>query len=80
MSRTILAYLQENYGTQLTSASIAEDLSLSRKTVDAIVTALANPKRGLAERVVVEGVEKKVIQATAAGLTFDPDAVEEEEA
>lgn len=77
-ARTILAYMKENFGANITAVQAAEDLGLGRKTVDAIVTALA--KRSLAERTVVEGVEKKVIGLTKEGLAFDPDAVVETEA
>ena len=76
-ARTVLSFLKENYGANLTAAQIAEELGMARKTVDAIVTA-ALGKRGLAERFVVEGIEKKVITLTKEGLSYDPDADTEE--
>ena len=78
-ARTILSFLKENYGKNLTAVQIAEELGLARKTVDAIITS-ALGKRGLAERFVVEGIEKKVINLTKDGLSYDPDADVEVEA
>ena len=69
---TILKFLQDNTG-DYDYTEIAEKVNLAPKTVSGCITS-ALQKRGLAERVEVEGKEKKVIRLTVEGLSFDPDA------
>lgn len=75
-AKVVLSYLKENYGVNTTAAEVGEATGFTLKTIVGIVNGLV--KRGLAERLVVEGVGKKVIQATKEGLSFDPDAETEE--
>lgn len=69
-AQAILAHLQANVGTDETFVEVAEATGLEARSVNGTVTGLA--KRGLVERVSVEGVDKKVIRLTDAGRTFDP--------
>lgn len=69
-AQTILAHLQANVDTDETFVEVAEATGLEARSVNGTVTGLA--KRGLVERVSVEGVDKKVIRLTDAGRTFDP--------
>lgn len=71
-AQTVLRYLQANASAQLTADDIAEGTGLSSKSVNGIATGLQ--KKGLTERVEVEGIEKKVIRLTAAGEQVDPAA------
>ena len=57
-AQAILAHLQATAGTDETFVEVAEATGLA--------------KRGLVERVEVEGFDKKVIRLTDAGRTFDP--------
>ena len=69
-AQAILAHLQANVGADETFVKVAEATGLEARSVNGIVTGLA--KRGLVERVSVEGIDKKVIRLTDAGRTFDP--------
>lgn len=69
-AQAILAHLQANVGTDETFVEVAAATGLEARSVNGTVTGLA--KRGLVERVSVEGVDKKVIRLTDAGRTFDP--------
>ena len=69
-AQAILAHLQANVGTDETFVEVAEATGLETRSINGTVTGLA--KRGLVERVSVEGVDKKVIRLTDAGRTFDP--------
>lgn len=69
-AQAILAHLQANVGTDETFVEVAEATGLEARSINGTVTGLA--KRGLVERVSVEGVDKKVIRLTDAGRTFDP--------
>ena len=71
-AQTVLRFLQGNKDGQFTADGIAEGTGLSAKSVNGIATGLQ--KKGLTERVEVEGIEKKVIRLTAAGEQADPDA------
>lgn len=74
-AQTVLRFLQANVNGQFTADDIAEGTGLSSKSVNGIATGLQ--KKGLTERVVVDGIEKKVIRLTAAGEQADPDAEKE---
>ncbi len=71
-AQTVLRYLQANVKAQLTADDIAEGTGLSARSVNGVATGLQ--KKGLTERVVVEGIEKKVIRLTPAGEQVDPAA------
>lgn len=70
-AQTIIRFLQANAGAQLTANDIAEATGLAARSVNGTVTGLQ--KKGICERAVVEGIEKKVILLTPAGSTVDPD-------
>lgn len=77
-ARTVLSYLQENVGADVTYVQIAEATGLAPRTVNGIITS-ALVKRGLAERKTVEGQEKKLIVLTEAGVDYDPTTEDEAE-
>lgn len=76
-SLTVLNYLKEHKGENMTAQDIATALGMEKKSVDGIVTA-GLQRKGLAERVPAE-VELedgttaivKFIQATEAGIAYD---------
>jgi Mn-dependent DtxR family transcriptional regulator len=75
---TVLNYLKEIDGEKVTSADIAEALSMEKKSIEGIVTS-GLQRKGLAERVPAEieledGTHKavKFIRLTAAGKAFTP--------
>ena len=79
-SKTVLKYLKENHGTNLTAADVAEALDLEKRTVDGIFTS-AIQRKGLGVRVpgeieLEDGMHKQVkyLVLTEEGLAFDPDA------
>ena len=81
---TVLNYLKEINGENVTAADISEALGgeeagFSKKSVDGIVTS-GLQRKGLAERIPAEiqledGTHKpvKFIKLTAAGMEFNPD-------
>ena len=76
-SLTVLNYLKENAGKQMTAADIAEALGMETKSVNGIVTS-GLQRKGYAERIPAEieledGTHKpvKFIQATDAGMNYD---------
>ena len=83
-SRTVFEFVKANQGKrEITAADIAEGTGLETKQVNGIVTS-AFQKKGLMERIPAEmeladGSHKaiKLIRLTEAGMSFDPDAVEE---
>lgn len=68
-SRKVLTYLQDNPHADATQKVIAAATGLNPKSVLGILVSLT--KRGLVERIDVEGVEGKVARVTPAGATFD---------
>lgn len=79
-ARTILTYLQENVGKDLTYTDIAEATGLAPKTVNGVITSgLGRKDRLLVTRVKVEGNDKKLIVLTDLGATYDPTADDEAE-
>ena len=75
---TVLNYLKEVNGENVTAADIAETLGMEKKSVDGIVTS-GLQRKGLAERIPAEieledGTHKpvKFIRLTAAGMSFTP--------
>ncbi len=76
-AQTVLRYLQDHQGEQLTANMIAEATGLSPRSVNGTLTGLQKETAvhpGLTTRTEVEGVEGKVIGLTAAGIAADPDA------
>jgi DNA-binding MarR family transcriptional regulator len=71
-AQTVLRFLQANVKGQYTADDIAEATGLPSKSINGIATGLQ--KKGLTERVEVEGIEKKVIRLTDAGKQVDPSA------
>lgn len=69
-AQAVIRYLQANPGAQLTADDLAEALGLTSRQINGTATGLQ--KKRLTERVVVEGIEKKVIQLTAEGASIDP--------
>lgn len=82
---TVLNYLKENQGVNMTAADIADALGMQANQVNPIVTSgligTKEPKKNLAVRVDAEielqdGTHKavKFIKVTDAGLAYDHDA------
>lgn len=83
-SLVVLNYLQENHGTKMVAADIAEALGMEKRSVDAVVTS-GLQRKGLTERIPAQievtdedGNKKykdvKFIQCTEAGLKYDHEA------
>ena len=86
-SLTVLNYLKEIDGTNVTAADIADALGMEKKSVDGIVTSGLIRNKGLAERIPAEieladGTHKQVkfIKATPAGMAYDHAAAQAEDA
>ena len=77
-SAAVLRYLQDNPNANLTADDLAEALGFSARQINGVATGLQ--KKGLVERVEIEGIEKKVIRCTALGENIDPDAEKAEDA
>ena len=69
-AQAVLRYLQADPNGQYTADDLADALGLTSRQINGTATGLQ--KKGLTERVVVEGIEKKVIQLTSEGLSIDP--------
>lgn len=92
-TKTVLNYLKENDGVDLTSADISNDLGgdeagYGRKTIDGVVTS-GLCRKGLAERIPAEievtddegkvsHKQVKFIKLTDAGKVYDPEAEDAE--
>jgi len=77
-ARLVLDFLKSNYGKEVTYVQIAEATGLQPRTVNGIITS-ALKRRGLAERITIDGQEKKLIVLTEAGLVYDPTAEDTED-
>ena len=82
-SKKVLNYLKEINGENVTAADVAAALGLEKRSVDGIFT-YAIQRKGYGVRVPAEieledGTHKQVkfLTLTPAGMSFDPDAVEE---
>lgn len=82
-SRKVLTYLKEVNGEHVTAADVAEALGLEKRQIDGIFTS-AIQRKGLGVRTPAEieledGSHKavKFLSLTPAGMSFDPDAIEE---
>ena len=69
-AQAVIRYLQADPNGQYTADDLAEALGLTARQINGTATGLQ--KKGITERVVVEGIEKKVIRLTPDGLTVDP--------
>ena len=76
-AQMVMKYLQANPGADCTADDLAEALGLTPRQINGTATGLQ--KKGLTERVVVEGIEKKVIRLTAEGAAIDPEMAKPEE-
>ena len=83
-SKKVLNYLKDINGDQVTSADVADALGLEKRQVDGIFTS-AIQRKGLGVRTRAEielddGTHKavKFLSLTPAGLSFDPDAADED--
>lgn len=68
-AQTILTFLQNHEGEDLTHKDIAEALDISPRSVTGTVTGLQ--KKGFVERVETDDPKVKYIKATATGLELD---------
>lgn len=82
-SKRVLNYLKSINGQNVTAADVAEEMGLETEQVNGIFTA-AIQRKGLGVRTPAEieledGTHKQVkfLSLTPAGMSFDPDAVEE---
>lgn len=82
-SKKVLNYLKEINGENVTAADVAAALGLEKRSVDGIFTS-AIQRKGYGVRIPAEieledGTHKQVkfLTLTPAGMSFDPDAVEE---
>ena len=71
-AQAVLRYLQADPNGQYTADDLADALGLTSRQINGTATGLQ--KKGLTERIVVEGIEKKVIRLTPEGLSVDPAA------
>ena len=69
-AQAVIRYLQADPNGQYTADDLAEALGLTARQINGTATGLQ--KKGVTERVVVEGIEKKVIRLTPDGLSVDP--------
>ena len=69
-AQAVIRYLQADPNGQYTADDLAEALGLTARQINGTATGLQ--KKGITERVVVEGIEKKVIRLTPDGLAVDP--------
>ena len=83
-SVSVLNYLKEINGANVTAADVAEALGLEKRSVDGIFTS-AIQRKGLGVRTPAEielddGTHKavKFLSLTPAGMSFDPDAEDAE--
>ena len=81
---SVINYLKEVNGQNVTAADVAEALGLEKRTVDGIFTS-AIQRKGLGIRTPAEveledGTHKQVkfLSLTPAGMSFDPDAPDAE--
>ena len=80
---TVLAYLQNNAVSDVTTTDIAEALGMEKRSVVGTLTGLQKETKthpSLINRVEKEGVDEKVITLTADGAKFDPAAEKAEAA
>lgn len=71
-AQAVLVHMQANRGVDEVSGDIAAATGIEKKSITGVLNGLA--RKGLVERVEVEGVEGKVVRLTEAGAMADPDA------
>lgn len=69
-AQALVRYLQSDPNGNHTADDLAEALGLTARQVNGTATGLQ--KKGITERVVIDGIEKKVIRLTPEGLSIDP--------
>jgi DNA-binding MarR family transcriptional regulator len=69
-AQAVVRYLQADPNGNYTADDLAGALGLTARQINGTATGLQ--KKGITERVEVEGIEKKVIRLTAQGLSIDP--------
>lgn len=74
-ARAALEYLQAHNGEDLTSKDIAGALDIEPRSITGVLNGLQ--RKGLVERVVVEGQKDKLIKLTVEGMNVDPNAEKE---
>ena len=74
-AKIVLTFLQAHTGEDLTSKDIAEALEIAPRSITGVLNGLA--RKGLVERVVVEGEKDKRIVLTTDGAAADPNAEKE---
>lgn len=73
----VLVHMQANQDVNEMAPEIAAATGIDPKSITGVLNGLQ--KKGLVERVEMEGFEKKVIRLTSAGLSVDPDAEKDAE-
>ena len=68
-AQAVIRYLQADPNGQYTADDLADALGLTSRQINGTATGLQ--KKGITERVVVKGIEKKVIRLTPEGLAVD---------
>lgn len=71
-AKIVLSYLQAHNGEDLTSKEIAAATDINPRSITGVLNGLQ--RKGLLERVVVEGQKDKLIKLTIEGLGADPNA------
>ena len=74
-AQAVLGFMQANQGVDLTAAAIAEAAGIEKKSITGVLNGLQ--RKGLVERVVVEGQKDKLIKLTVEGMGADPNAEKE---
>lgn len=69
-AQAVLTYMQANQSATLMATDIAAATGIETKAITGVLNGLQ--RKGLIERVEVEGYEKKVVKLTAAGQLTDP--------
>ena len=69
-AQALVRYLQSDPNGNHTADDLAEALGLTARQINGTATGLQ--KKGITERVVIDGIEKKVIRLTPEGLSIDP--------
>lgn len=76
-AQAVLSYLQVNQDTSLMATDIAAATGIETKSITGVLNGLQ--KKGLVERIQVEGFEKKIVRLTPTGVAIDPYAQKAEE-
>lgn len=76
-AQAVLSYLQVNQDTSLMATDIAAATGIETKSITGVLNGLQ--KKGLVERIQVEGFEKKIVRLTPTGIAIDPYAQKAEE-